>query len=124
MVLLAIVAVIGYTSLASLSVNTQSMYNDRVLPIGQLGHVAADMQQMRAELYRYIYVPESRADIDAKTIPDLRADITKQMDDYRATYLLPEEKTKLAKFDTAYAEWNKQYDLTLAAAKSGGQGNL
>ena len=119
LLLLAIVAVIGYISLQGLAGNTASMYNDRVQPIDQIGGVAADMQQMRAEIYRYIYVPDSRADLEATTIPNLRADIKQNMDAYRATFLLPDEKTNLAKFDTAYAEWNKQYDLTIAAVKSG-----
>jgi len=116
--LIVIVAMVGLTSMGSMSANSATMYNDRTVPIDQLGNTAADMQQMRAEIYRYIYVPESRTDIEQTTIPALRADITKNMDAYRATYLLDDEKINLAKFDTAYAEWNRQYDATIAAVKA------
>ncbi len=117
--LLVVVAMVGYTSMGSMSANSAKIYNDRTVPIDQLGVIAADMQQMRAEIYRYIYVPTARADLELTTIPNLRADISKTMDAYRSSpNLLPEEKASLAKFDTAYAEWNRQYDATIAAAKA------
>ena len=72
----------------------------------------------RAELYRYIYVPESRSTEEQTTIPQLKAEIKTKIDTYRATSLTDAEKTNLAKFDSAYADFLTQYDLTVAAAKN------
>ncbi|MHB8164203.1 MAG: HAMP domain-containing methyl-accepting chemotaxis protein [Methanoregula sp.] len=118
--LLAIVAVIGYTSMGSMSANSASMYNDRTVPIDQLGKVSADFQQMRAEVYRYDFVPASRA-ASTQTIDSLKSDIKTQMDAYRATYLVEEEKINLAKFDTSYPLFLAEMEKNFKAADANDQ---
>ena len=112
-----VIAVIGYTNLVTTSSATTSIYDDSVVPIGELGIVSADFQQMRAEIYRYVYVPESRSTEEQTTIPGLKDEIKAQMDAYRKTSLTDAEKASLAKFDSAWADWLTQYDGTIAAAK-------
>lgn len=114
-IILGIVAAFGYTTAQSASVRSNEMYQNSLIPISQLGDVQADFQQMRAELYRYIYVPASRAAAET-TIADLRTNIKKNIDTYRAGTLSPEEKTGLAQFDTSYAAFNTQYDTTVTNA--------
>ncbi|MGD0080530.1 MAG: methyl-accepting chemotaxis protein [Methanoregula sp.] len=112
-----VIAVIGYTNLVTTSSATTSLYEDSVIPTGQIGVASADFQQLRAELYRYIFVPDSRSTEEQTTIPQLKDEIKAQMDGYRATSLSDADKTNLAKFDSAYADFLTQYDLTIAAAK-------
>ncbi len=112
-----VIAVIGYTNLVTTSGATTSIYDDSVVPIGQLGIVSSDFQQMRAELYRYILVPDARSTEEQTTIPQLKNEIKTEIDAYRATSLTDAEKANLAKFDSAYADFLTQYDLTIAAAK-------
>jgi methyl-accepting chemotaxis protein len=118
--LLVIVAVIGYTTMVSMSANAASMYNDRTIPIDQLGKVAADMQQMRAEIYRYDFVPSVRPATSA-TIDSLKSDIKTQMDAYRATYLVEEEKVNLAKFDASYPLFLAEMENNFKAADANDQ---
>jgi len=113
--ILVVVAAIGYSSMGTMATADTELYQGRTLPVEQLGSVDADFQQMRAELYRYIYIPSSRPTFDA-TITELRGNIKKNMDAYRATSLTGEEKTNLAKFDTNYAAFSTQYDATIASA--------
>ncbi|MEI7649686.1 MAG: MCP four helix bundle domain-containing protein, partial [Methanomicrobiales archaeon] len=110
-----VVAAIGYSRMGTMATADTELYQGRTLPVEQLGSVDADFQQMRAELYRYIYIPSSRPTFDA-TITELRGNIKKNMDAYRATSLTGEEKTNLAKFDTNYAAFSTQYDATIASA--------
>jgi methyl-accepting chemotaxis protein len=113
--ILIVVAAIGYINMGTMDAADTQLYEDNTIPISQLGIVDADFQQMRAEIYRYIYVPSSRAGAKT-TIADLRANIKMNMDAFRAAILSPEEKASLAVFDTNYAAWNTQYDATIAAA--------
>ena len=112
--ILVVVAAIGYVQMGALDKADTALYEDRALPLAQLGIADSDFQQMRAELYRYIAVPESRATAET-TIAELRTEIKKNMDAYRATTLTAEEKTNLAAFDTNYAVFNTQFDATIAA---------
>jgi len=112
--ILVVVAAIGYVQMGAMDKADTSLYEDRALPLGQLGLASSDFQQMRAELYRYIAVPDARAASET-AIAELRTNIKKNMDAYRATLLTAEEKTNLAAFDTNYAAFNTQFDATIAA---------
>jgi len=116
-VILAIVAGYGYMNAQSSAVRSAEMYNERLLPIVALGDVQADFQQLRAEAYRYTYIPESRATLDT-TIADLNTNIKKNMDVYRANSLTDVEKADLAKFDTNYATFMQEYAALQANAKA------
>ena len=112
------IAVIGYTSLTATGGTAAALYTGSVVPAGQLGTTSADFQQLRAELYRYIYVPDSRTQIEQTTIPQLKDEIKKETDAFRASSSLSAaDKSNLATFDSSYADFLTQYDLTIAAAK-------
>jgi len=111
------IGVIGYTNLVTTSSAATTVYNNAVIPSGKLGTVTADFQQLRAELYRYIYVPDSRSTEEQTTIPQLKNEIQTTMDTFRGMPLSDKEKTALAQFDTSYADFLTQYNLTISAAK-------
>ena len=115
LIIMAVISVFAYTSANDAAMRSKQMYDDRVIPIAQMGSVSADFQQLRAELYRYIYVPSSRS-AGVATIDTLKSNIKSEMDAYRATSLTPEEKVDLDKFDTNYAIFLAEYDKTTKAA--------
>ncbi len=116
-VILAIVAVFGYTTSNSSAQAADTIYTDHLTKISYLGDVQADFQQMRAEMLRYIYIPSDRANLDG-TIGDLEDNIKKNMDAFRAKDLSEKEKTDLAAFDKNYAEFLKQFAAVQASAKA------
>ena len=113
--ILVVVAAIGYTNLATVSDDSAKMYNERTVPIAQLGIVDTNLQHMRAEIYRYIFVPDSRA-ADLVVEQNMEASIKKELDAYRTGPLTDEEKTSLAAFDTAFAEYVREYKAVFDAA--------
>jgi len=115
LIIMAVIAAYGYTSAQDAAARSKQMYEDRLVPIDQLGTVGSDFQQMRAELYRYLYVPSTRT-AEVTTIEGLRSDIKTQMDTYRATNLDPAEKTNLDTFDTNYAAFLTEFDKATKAA--------
>jgi methyl-accepting chemotaxis protein len=115
LVIMAVISVYAYSSANDAAARSKEMYNDRLIPIDQLGVVNGDFQQLRAELYRYIYVPSSRT-AEVATMDSLKSDIKAQIDTYRGSQLTPDEKLNLDKFDTNYAVFLTEYDKTLKAA--------
>ena len=83
--------------------------------IDQMGLVSADFQQMRAEIYRYIYIPSART-AAATTIDGVKSNIKTNIDIYRKLDLTAEDKAALESFDTNYAAFVVEYDKTLKAA--------
>jgi methyl-accepting chemotaxis protein len=114
LLILVVVAMTGYITLTSVSAKSTEMYDQGTVPIGQLGIVSANLQHMRAEIYRYIYVPSSRA-ADLQVEQEMQAQIKEQLDAYRAGPLTPEEKASLAEFDTAFEDYIRLYKETFAA---------
>ncbi len=116
-VILAIVAAYGYINAQNAATRSAQMYEDATIPISLLGDVQADFQQLRAEIYRFIYVPEARSGLDA-TMNQLDSNIQKNMGEYRNRQLSAAEQTTLAKFDTNYAEFMRLYRATTDAARA------
>ncbi|WP_292420783.1 MCP four helix bundle domain-containing protein, partial [Methanoregula sp.] len=116
-IILAIVAAYGYINAQSAATRSAEMYEDATIPISLLGNVQADFQQLRAEIYRFIYVPEARGSLDT-TMNDLDANIQKNMAEFRNRQLSAAEQTTLAKFDASYAEFMKLYRDTKEAARA------
>jgi len=115
LVIMAVIALYGYTSAHDAAARSKVMYEDSVVTIDQIGSVGADFQQLRAELYRYIYVPSSRSS-GVTTIDNLKTNIKNTMDEYRSGTLSTSEKADLDKFDASYALFLSEYDKTTKAA--------
>jgi methyl-accepting chemotaxis protein len=101
-ILLIIIGLVGYSGMGDINASMSSMYADRLLPIEQLNATNTALFTLRGDILKYVYIPAERSNMkvalqmDQKTIQD-------NMDLYRATYLVPEEKTGLAEFDKNYA---------------------
>jgi methyl-accepting chemotaxis protein len=115
LIIMAVIALYGYSSAQDAAVRSKDMYDNHMAAMETMGQVSADFQQMRAELYRYIYVPSGRA-AAASTMADLKADIKKNTDAFSNLDLTPEDKAALEKFNTNYNAFIGEYDKTLRAA--------
>ncbi|MFA5267411.1 MAG: methyl-accepting chemotaxis protein [Methanoregula sp.] len=115
LIIMGIIAVYGYTSAQDAAARSKDMYENKLAAVNQMGLVSADFQQMRAEIYRYIYVPSGRT-AATTTIADLKSNIKANVDDYRQLDLNANEKTSLQTFDTNYATFIAEYDKTIKAA--------
>ena len=115
LIIMAVIAVYGYTSAQDAAARSKDMYENKLTAVNQMGLVSADFQQMRAEIYRYIYVPSGRT-AASTTIADLKSNIKTNVDAYRKLDLNEKEKTALQTFDTNYATFIAEYDKTIKAA--------
>lgn len=121
--ILVIVAAVGYMNMGVLDATNTIMYQNRTVPLGQLGKVDAELQQLQDEFYLYALVPESRASLEPQILK-VRANIKKEMDAYDSSSLTAEEHTYLVQFDTNYTAFNTAYDDGMAAIKATDQKNV
>jgi methyl-accepting chemotaxis protein len=116
--MVVIVAVVGYLAMQSINTDLTSIYNDRALPLEQLGAASAAAYKLRGDLYRAMLVPADRPALDQTVAADIQT-VNKNMDDYRATYLVQAEKDGLAKFDPAWSTYQQIVAKQVAAVNAG-----
>jgi hypothetical protein len=95
--ILVVVAAIGYVNLSTIAGQGQQMYNHRMVPVYQIMAVDSDIRQASGDMYRYVYIPDARTDAKGK-IESAFADMDTRIEAYAATSRLPEEKTALLKY--------------------------
>ena len=115
LIILGIIAVYGYTSAQDAASRSKNMYENNLAAVDKMGLISADFQQMRAELYRYIYIPSARTTA-ATTIDGLKSSIKTDIDDYSKLDLSDKDKASLDTFNTNYATFVTEYDKTIKAA--------
>ncbi|MBI5030395.1 MAG: methyl-accepting chemotaxis protein [Chloroflexi bacterium] len=118
--LIVIVAASGYMSLKDVDADLVSLYHDRLLPVQQLGNVNDAALTIRADVARYILVPEERPALE-KEIAEKMNEGDKNISDYKATYLIQAEKDDLAKFDPAWVLYKQQVNDALKQIKAGNE---
>ena len=115
LIIMAIIAAYGYTSAQDAAARSKNMYENNLAAVDKMGLISADFQQMRAELYRYIYIPSARATA-VTTIDGLKTSIKTDVDDYSKLDMSDKEKASLDAFNTNYATFVSEYDKTIKAA--------
>jgi methyl-accepting chemotaxis protein len=115
LIIMAIIAAYGYTSAQDAAARSKNMYDNNMAAMEQMGAVSADFQQMRAELYRYIYVPSGRT-AATTTIDQLQSNMKTNIDSFRKLDLTNEDKAALATYETNYALFIVEYEKTIKAA--------
>ena len=56
-VLMVIIAVLGYTSVNTVNNNLTSMYNDQTIPIRDIGEADMTLYKLRGDVYKFVYLP-------------------------------------------------------------------
>jgi methyl-accepting chemotaxis protein len=115
LIIMAIIAAYGYMSAQDAAARSKDMYENNLAAIDKMGLVSADFQQMRAELYRYIYIPSARTTATT-TIDGLKTSIRTNIDDYSKLSLTDKDKAALDTFENNYATFVTEYDKTIKAA--------
>ncbi len=119
-ILMLVVAYVGYTNMKDINNNTITLYNDRTIPIHDLGDVNTKMYQIRGDVYKYLLMPSERQST-MQSINDSIKIINEDMDKYRATYLVQEEVDGLAVFDATWKTLQEEYSKVLALADAGNE---
>jgi methyl-accepting chemotaxis protein len=119
--ILAGVAALGYLNMKTINDGLTAMYQDRLLPVEDLGATDTAIYTLRGDVYKYMIVPEER---DTLIEPDMAAQfkaVNQHLERFRATDLSPEEQNGLVKFDAAWATYQQQVTEIIRLVKAGDQ---
>jgi methyl-accepting chemotaxis protein len=105
-VIVGIVAILGLTNMETINAGSTKMYNDRLIPIQDLGQVATKLYEIRGDFYKYILISAEQQATQQKITDNIQT-VNTLMDTYRKTRLTDEEKAELIKFDTAWARYQE-----------------
>jgi len=121
MVALTVVAVglMGYTNMKSINDGMTTMYQDRLVPISELGNTEVAVTEVRADLDKALLVPQERASLEA-SIKAETALAQQQMNLYRKTGLSAQGSAELATFDQ---DWVTYQDAVASALREADSGN-
>ncbi|MGB9521541.1 MAG: MCP four helix bundle domain-containing protein, partial [Anaerolineales bacterium] len=98
------ITLLGVVGINNVNMNTQLIYENRTLPIQQIGEAKAALYKLRGDLYIYIFNPVGR-DSSKQAIETAITTIQDQMNSYRANSLNNDEKKALADFDQKYTDY-------------------
>jgi PAS domain S-box-containing protein len=118
--LMAIIGVLGLYGINTSNEGLRTIYEDRTIPLGQLG--AIGRLQERNQLLIAKAIHSSSQDEIKNAVSQIEsniAEVSKNWDDYMATYLTPEEKVLADKFVVDRADFvNRGLKPAIAAMKA------
>lgn len=123
-IILAVISIlIGIVSISrfyEMSGMLHSMYDDRLVPLIDLGKVNDHLAKLRINALRIISEPESskRQEISNAADENMK-EIDKLIEKYGATYLVPDEKKTFEEFKPAWKAYNESRSRTYALALNG-----
>src|SRR5689334_13624975 len=103
LVLMAALSTVGIFGMASVREGLRTVYEDRVIPMEQLGQIEADYYQIRIAILDAINANDAAAIAkDADTIGKLVDEATGTWNAYLSTYLTPQEKTLVDELEKSF----------------------
>jgi methyl-accepting chemotaxis protein len=119
-VLILVVSTLSYFNMKSINDEMAGMYNNRTLPIKEIGVAHSSLLTVRGDVMKYILLPEQRPAIK-QTIDDKKGTLKENMEKYRSGSLSLEENTYLESFDKTLAIYYATIDDLFSNVESGNE---
>jgi len=119
-ILMIVIAGVGYLGMNDINNGMSTLYADRTLPIEQLGAANTALYTLRGDILKFVYIPDERLNMKNAILKDEQT-IKEQMDKYRATSLVNDEQVGLADFDKNYAALEQAVQNTISDTEAGNQ---
>jgi methyl-accepting chemotaxis protein len=118
--LVALVAVAGYTSMQSIKKGMDGLYRDNTLSISNLGTIKAQLLQLRGDLFKYMLIPEQRGET-GDTIAAGIAEIDAELEQYGSGSFDDATGSQLAALEQAWAGYKAAAVQTMSDADAGNE---
>ncbi len=112
------VAAVSYVGMMNINDDMTELYFDQTLPIRDVGLANATLYRLRGDLYKYVYIPETRTETIESIVQDQQA-IQEAMDSYRSSNLGEKRKAALAEFDKTYPAYVSAVQKAVAYVDDG-----
>jgi methyl-accepting chemotaxis protein len=118
LILILIIAGVGYVSMNSINDGMTAMYTDRLVPIEQLGNIESDMFAIRGSVYKALLIQSETVKSEAE-IAKLEKNIDENFKAYKLSDMTDEEKAELAVFAAAFREYHNAMSEAITLSKRG-----
>lgn len=99
--LMILIGVLGLSSLVTVNEALRTVYEDRLIAVGQLDSVIRGINRNQLNIAKAISGDPANIPKLLDEVEKTKAEVTKTWDEYSATYMTAEEKQLAAKFSTA-----------------------
>jgi methyl-accepting chemotaxis protein-1 (serine sensor receptor) len=106
--LMTLIGGLGLTSLAGVNESLRTVYEDRLIAVGQLDTVIRAMNRNQLIVANALTGDPAKIESDMIEVDKNKAEINKMWDEYMATVLTPEEKKIAARFGEARKNFMEQ----------------
>jgi methyl-accepting chemotaxis protein len=117
-ILIIIVAGVGYSAMNLINHGMITMYTDRTLPIEEIGIANTAVYAIRGDVYKYILIPSQRTET-LNTLNANRQIVRDQIAKYRSASLKAEEVAVLVLVDQNFTAYSQAVDKAVAAVDAG-----
>ncbi len=115
-----IVGGVGITNMNNLNSRTEEMYNDRLVPVADLGIVVKNLTRIKADTYLLIYDEDSTKVAERiGRVDEMSQEDNVILDRYASTYLVPEEEKGLQDLMNALGPYRETREKVFNAVKKG-----
>jgi methyl-accepting chemotaxis protein len=118
--IIVVVAVVSYFNMQTLDENMTDMYDNRLLPVVYLGNMETYLYAARGDVYRYLLLPDERTSTEQAILANI-ANINKEYELYRVTFMNDEEKRADQEWQANWKEYQAAVAEILALVKSGNE---
>lgn len=118
--ILIIVALVGFLNMMAINDGMTEMYYDRVIPLSEIAGVGDELLTIRGDTLKYILVPEERPQLKA-AITQNKKDLEGLLLDYKKSNMLKNEEEELTKFEKAWQNYYAEIEKTLNLVDSGAE---
>ena len=115
---LVVMAIMNYSSMSNLNAGTKSLYENRTVPISQLGKINANLWEIRGDLNRMIISADVRTE-RALNIQKKMESVEEELRQFRARDLNQEEKTEISRFEDSWPVYKQEVGLLIEEVKKG-----
>ena len=106
--LMTSIGILGLTSLATVNQSLRTVYEDRLVALGQLNSVIGGINRNQLVIAKSISGDPANIVKAMDEVDKTKAQVSKVWAEYEATFLTPEEKVSVAKFVTARKQFVEQ----------------
>jgi methyl-accepting chemotaxis protein len=117
-ILLIVVAAVGYFNMKKINDVLNVMYNDRLVPVQAMGNLNTSLYQIRGDLYKLVAIPDELGKLE-KSIVDETATIDRSINDLGKTELTEAEMKELATLQQAWPEYKRIVGDMVLTVKAG-----
>jgi len=115
-IIMLIIAGTGFIFISDLAAKSEEMYNDRLIPIQQIGVINGAFTQFRGDVYKGMLIPEERT-VNLDSAASVLASVNDQIAIIDKLNLNEEERKVFESFKTAFQGYKVESEKTIALIK-------